>query len=87
MEPTGRADARPMREIRDRQVRIVPDCALLHPGYKDWAILSENLRFRRFSAMFCRPAAVAFVGRIWHSSVRCRRFVVANLSDAGVAQW
>jgi hypothetical protein len=37
--------------------------------------------------VFCRPAAVALTGSIWHSSARCRRFVAANLSDAGVAQW
>ena len=68
-------DARPLGSVR---------AASPWPGSGDFI---ENLRFPPVSRVFCRLAAVAFTGRIWHSSARCRRFCAANLSDAGVAQW
>jgi hypothetical protein len=50
------------------------------------AISGQFCQFRAEPAEFIRRRAVAFEGCIWHSSARRRR-TIADLSDAGVAQW
>jgi hypothetical protein len=79
-----RPDSR--RGIRDARLGFVQNPQIRPSGSYLGVFFRLIGRTTGFSAELGDVQAVAFVGRIWHSSAVGRRQIAA-ISDAGVAQW